>query len=133
MDIVDKRNYFILADIQKIDTCFQNMFSCFINVDGDIYACERFCGESKIGNVFNGFNNKLAQLLLEHFVERKNKLCSSCWAQRFCRMCMTGLNYTDDEMDVMCKKERDTIDLALKYYCDIKDWEQTIKNPICNQ
>lgn len=25
----------------------------------------------------------------------------------------------------MCNMERDTIDLALKYYCDLKDWEQT--------
>ena len=37
---------------------------------------------------------------------------------------MTGLNYTDEEMNFMCEMERDTIDLALKYYCDLKDWEQ---------
>lgn len=124
LDIVNKRNYLTLADELKIETCFQSLFSCFINVNGDVYACERFCGEAKIGNVFDGFDDMSAQILLRHFTERKNIFCSSCWAQRFCRMCMTGLNYTDEEMNFMCEMERDTIDLALKYYCDLKDWEQ---------
>lgn len=108
-----------------IKTCFQELYSCFINVDGDLYACEKFCGTAKIGNVKCGFDEQLALPLLKAFTDRKNKLCPFCWAQRFCRMCMTSLNYTDEEIKKMCNMERDTIDLALKYYCDLKDWEQT--------
>ena len=39
-------------------------------------------------------------------------------------MCMTSLNHTDAEITKMCDMERDTIELALKYYCELKDWEQ---------
>jgi uncharacterized protein len=124
IDIIDNRNYLKLPSELKIQTCFQGLFSCFVNVDGDLYACEKFCGESKVGNVKNGFKPELMVPLLNRFTNRKNKLCSSCWAQRFCRMCMTSLNYTDGEIMSMCDMERDTIDLALKYYCELKDWER---------
>lgn len=96
----------------------------FINVDGDLYACEKFCGGLSVGNVKDGINEGKAFALLNQFTERKNRLCSSCWAQRFCRMCMTSLNHTDAEITKMCDMERDTIELALKYYCELKDWEQ---------
>ena len=110
---------------RNIMTCFQELYSCFVNIDGDLYSCEKFCDAAKIGNVKYGFDEHLAYPLLQKFTERKNLLCSSCWAQRFCRMCMTSLNYEEDEIRKMCDMERDTIDLALKYYCDLKDWELT--------
>ncbi len=125
VNIIDRRSLHKLPNEQNIKTCFQELYSCFINVDGDLYACEKFCGTAKIGNVKCGFDEQLALPLLKAFSDRKNKLCPFCWAQRFCRMCMTSLNYTDEEIKKMCNMERDTIDLALKYYCDLKDWEQT--------
>lgn len=35
---------------------------------------------------------------------------------------MTSLNYTEVEIKKMCDMERDTIDLALRYYCEYRDW-----------
>lgn len=122
IDIVDNRNYLKLPSELNIQTCYQGLFSTFINVDGDLYACEKFCGTLNIGNVRQGIDENKAFSLLQQFTERKNHLCSSCWAQRFCRMCMTSLNYTEDEIKEMCDMERDTIDLALRYYCEYKDW-----------
>lgn len=125
IDIVDNRNYLRLPGSLKIHTCFQDLFSSFVNVNGEIYACEKFCGSLKAGDVKNGLDEQLIFPMLIRFTDRKNRLCSSCWAQRFCRMCMTSLNYTDDEITRMCEMERDTIDLALRYYCEYKDWLKT--------
>lgn len=122
IDMIDNRNYLKLPAELKIQTCYQELFSCFINVDGDLYACEKFCGALKVGNVSQGIDDNMVFSLLQQFTERKNHLCSSCWAQRFCRMCLTSLNYTEDEIKMMCNMERDTIDLALRYYCEYKDW-----------
>lgn len=122
IDIVDNRNYLKLPSELNIQTCYQGLFSTFINVDGDLYACEKFCGALNIGNVRQGIDENKAFSLLQQFTERKNHLCSSCWAQRFCRMCMTSLNYTEEEIKKMCTMERDTIDLALRYFCEYKDW-----------
>lgn len=126
IDIVDNRNYLKLPSELNIQTCYQGLFSTFINVDGDLYACEKFCGALNIGNVRQGIDENKAFSLLQQFTERKNHLCSSCWAQRFCRMCMTSLNNTEEEIKKMCNMERDTIDLALKYYCEYKDWVKSI-------
>lgn len=129
IDIIDNRNYLKLPAELKIQTCYQELFSCFINADGDLYACEKFCGALKVGNVRQGIDDNMVFSLLQQFTERKNHLCSLCWAQRFCRMCLTSLNYTEDEIKMMCNMERDTIDLALKYYCEYKDWAKlTNKN-----
>lgn len=122
IDIVDNRNYLKLPSELNIQTCYQGLFSTFINVDGDLYACEKFCGALNIGNVRQGIDENKAFSLLQQFTERKNHLCSLCWAQRFCRMCMTSLNYTEEEIKKMCTMERDTIDLALRYFCEYKDW-----------
>ncbi len=122
IDIVDNRNYLKLKSELNIQTCYQGLFSTFINVDGDLYACEKFCGALKVGNVREGLDENKTFSLLQQFTERKNHLCSTCWAQRFCRMCMTSLNYTEDEIKKMCDMECDTIDLALRYYCEYKDW-----------
>ena len=122
--IVEQRSLVPLMSELQIKTCYQNLFSCFVNVDGDVYSCEKFCDSFSIGNVFSGFDEKKMQTIMHLFKDRKNKFCKSCWAQRFCRMCLTGLNHTDDEIEHMCEMERDTIALALKYFCDKMDWEK---------
>ena len=42
-------------------------------------------------------------------------------------MCLTGLNHTENEIVKMCDMERDTIEIALKYFCEKIDWEQSQK------
>lgn len=125
ISIAERRTYALQPSELTIKTCFQDLFSCFINVDGELYACEKFCDELSIGNVHYGFDKKRMNRMLDAFTERKNKYCQSCWAQRLCRMCLTGLNHNDAEIEQMCNMERDTIELALKYFCDKVDWERT--------
>lgn len=127
ISIIEHRSYTHLIRVMKIKTCYQDLFSCYINADGDLYACEKFCEEFKMGDVNTGFDSTKTNVILQKFAERKNKFCKSCWAQRLCRMCLTGLNHTDDEIVRMCEMERDTIDLALKYYCEMIDWKQNTK------
>lgn len=123
ISIVGRRSLTPLLNHLRITTCYQDMFSCFVNVDGDLYQCEKFCDTYKIGNVCTGFDEQRMKEIQRTFTNRKNKFCHSCWAQRLCRMCLTGLNHTDEELMFMCKMERDTIELSLKYFCSVIDWE----------
>lgn len=125
--LIEGRPLSSIPDELNIITCYQDLFSCFINVYGDIYACEKFCDEYSIGNVKTGFDKIKMINILHLFAERKNKYCQSCWAQRFCRMCLTGLNHTENEIERMCDMERDTIEIALKYFCEKTDWDQANK------
>lgn len=123
INIISRRNYQELQSNLEIKTCYQDLYSCFINTNGQVYACEKFCNEFIIGNTVTGFDKEAIQRQTEFFTSRKNKLCNSCWALRLCRMCMTSMNYSDEELVHMCNMERDTIDLALRYFCEVKDWE----------
>ena len=123
ISIVEKRSLTTLLTHLRITTCYQDMFSCFVNVDGDLYPCEKFCDTYKIGDVYTGFDEQRMTEIQRNFTNRKNKFCHSCWAQRFCRMCLTGLNHTDQELVHMCEMERDTIELSLKYFCEMIDWK----------
>lgn len=128
ISIIGRRSYFPLSSDLTIKTCLQELSSCYVNVDGELYACEKFCDEYSIGNVFSGFDKNRMVKIIDVFTERKNRHCQSCWAQRLCRMCLTGLNHTDDEIEQMCKMERETIELALRFFCEKVEWEQ-VDNP----
>ena len=38
----------------SVVTCLEDMYRTFISAEGDIYICERFCSEYKIGSVDSG-------------------------------------------------------------------------------
>lgn len=119
--IVEERIFYTLPDQQTINTCLQEMYSCYINVYGQLYACEKFCDSLWIGSLEKGFDTDRMKDLVNVFVNRKNRLCSSCWASRLCRICLTCLNYDEDEMPRLCEMERDSIELALRFYCEMKE------------
>ena len=120
---IEDRQFFPLPEELAIKTCLSDMYEYFITVDGDIYPCEKFCTGFQIGTVFDDIDEKNAHTLLHRFVERKNKFCQDCWAVRLCGMCLTNLNFKDDDMPAMCKRERENCLLALKYYCEVKEFE----------
>ena len=77
VNIVYNRNYQNLPEDLKIETCFQKLISCFINVDGDLYACEKFCDNLRIGNVSDGINSELSCSFLKQ--RRGIILCWNFW------------------------------------------------------
>lgn len=119
--IVEERKFYPLPDQLTINTCLQEMYSCYINVYGQLYACEKFCDSLWIGSLEKGFDTDRMKDLLNAFVNRKNRLCTSCWASRLCRICLSCLNYDEGEMPYLCNMERDSIELALRFYCEMKE------------
>lgn len=132
INIIERRQFYNLPTQQNIITCLHEMYMCFINVSGDLYACEKFCGEHKIGSVERGFDNVAIKNLYSKFVSRKAKFCSDCWASRLCRMCLTSLNFKESEIPRLCEMEKETLELALKYYCEVKEFESVIKKNTTN-
>ena len=128
--IIENRTFYDLPHSQAVKTCLNEMYTCFINVEGLLYACEKFCGESSIGHVSSGFNLSKMNQLYYKLIERKNTHCTDCWASRLCRMCLTSLNFQDKDIPKLCQMEKDTLKLALKYYCEIKEYESVNKKTI---
>ena len=105
----------------ELETCLNNLDTCFINSEGILYSCEKINDNFIIGDVKNGFDIDKIQLINSLYSERVNKFCSKCWASRLCQRCLVDLNYPEEQHEIRCKYERGKVLLALKYYCLLKD------------
>ncbi len=118
---VKYRDYTIQPYSLTLSTCINIPSSCFISSDGNLYACERFCTPFKMGSITEGFDENKCKALNQQYIHLKNKFCSECWARRLCRRCAISLNYNELQFRQYCQNERMQIELALRYYCDLKE------------
>lgn len=123
INTVRRREYTVEPDTLQLLTCINIPNSCFISSDGNLYVCERFCTQYKLGSVAEGFDENKCKELNQKYIHLKNKFCSECWARRLCRRCAMNLNYTEEQILQYCKNERMQIELALKYYCELKEFK----------
>lgn len=126
--IIEYRDFNILPKQQRFVTCCHNPYSCFISSTGSLFICEKFNLNNEVGNIYSGFNIDSLRRIISVFTERKNSLCSKCWARRLCRICATNVNHTLQEFDFFCNRERQKIQLALKYYCEIQEFNHSYRN-----
>lgn len=124
--IIEHRAFFDLPKQQKFITCCHNPYSCFISSIGQLYVCEKFDSKHSVGNLDSGFNEAALKKINKIFTERKNSHCSKCWAKRLCRICATNVNHSIPEFEFFCNRERQKIQLALKYYCEIQECKHII-------
>jgi len=104
-------------NITTIYTCIEDMYRVFISTEGELYLCERFCSkQSIIGNVKYGLNETSIISLENKFINRRNNRCRNCKIVSICTFCISSLNYTDEEMDVLCKTEYETGILVSDFY-----------------
>lgn len=97
--------------------CVPGVNKLYVTVDGTFYPCEK-CFESnalKIGNINEGFNVKRVQAM-SNIGKLTEKQCKTCWAARFCSLCV--LKCVDVENDMLsscaklenCSKQKEIIE-----------------------
>lgn len=68
----------------------------FIDIDGNIWPCEKVSAESKhlcIGNVKTGIDIKKIENLL-NIGKLNSEACKNCWCIRFCDICIVSIDNT---------------------------------------
>ncbi|MCX7921471.1 MAG: Cys-rich peptide radical SAM maturase CcpM [Clostridia bacterium] len=105
--------------------CIPGVNRLFMNVNGDLYPCERVSESSetmKIGNVDTGFEIEKIRSLLNIGSLTEDK-CKNCWAFRFCYLCAAaadGLNELSAEIKASnCERVRANGENLLKDYCTL--------------
>lgn len=121
--IIEHRDFFELPKRQRFFTCCHNPYSCFISSSGNLFVCEKFNSNFIVGDIQKGFVKSALKKINDLFIERKNSHCSKCWAKRLCRICATNINHSVSEFEYFCNRERQKIQMALKYYCEIHEYE----------
>lgn len=124
--IIEHREFFELPKRQRFITCCHNPYSCFITSTGQLYVCEKFNEEFSVGALEDGFDEDALKYINKLFTKRKNSYCSKCWAKRLCRICATNVNHSILQFEWYCNQERQKLQLALKYYCEIQEYKHKI-------
>ncbi|MCL2203423.1 MAG: radical SAM protein [Defluviitaleaceae bacterium] len=85
--------------------CVPGVFRSFVDVDGNIYPCERISETSentKIGHVYHGLNMDSAMAML-NIGKLTAKQCLDCWAFTLCSAC---IKYALDSDGALSKEVR---------------------------
>jgi len=123
---IKRRDYKLPQSPKLLQTCLNIPNSCFISSEGELFICERFCNNFKVGNLHTGIEEKKCNEINLQYERRKNRYCSKCWAQRICRRCPIGLNFTESQFQEYCECEKMQLQLAIKYFCEILEFKHCI-------
>lgn len=124
-----------LADMEHPGgPCIPGAQRLFMDVNGNLYPCERVSEESeimRIGHIDSGFEyNKVRNLL--NIGQLTKDSCVNCWAFRFCSLCAASA----DELNELsakkkrsnCKATKDSLEDLLKDYCMLSEFEGSFDN-----
>lgn len=107
--------------------CVPGIQRLFVDVDGNLYPCERVSESSKavrMGHIDTGFDIDKARSLL-NIGKLTEKECKQCWAFRFCSSCAVqadDLEKLSAEKKLQnCAMIRAHIDNMMRDYCTMRD------------
>ncbi len=99
-----------------------------IDINGDIYPCQRFVGkkETCLGNVFTN-DNKQKEYLEKSYINSFEK-CSKCWIRNLCVGGCAYENYSvsgdiNTPYEAFCEFKKKTVTEAIKIYLRLSDEE----------
>lgn len=134
--LVDGRNRSRgLADIEHHGgPCVPGAQRLFVDVNGNLYPCERVSEESeimRIGHVDSGFEyDKIRNILNIGQITKDS--CVNCWAFRFCTLCAAFADELNElsgkKMKSNCKVTRNALEQQLKDYCMLNEFEYCFDN-----
>lgn len=108
--------------------CVPGHHKLFVDVEGNLYPCERVSETSpvmKMGNLDNGFDFNAAKRILNVGHVTKDE-CSKCWAFNFCTQCVAfadGVTEISRELRLQeCSRVRSTAEDMMKDYIVLQDY-----------
>ena len=103
--------------------CIPGLLRPFVDVDGNIYICEKADNKMPIGNIDIEFDfQKIDQIIVDTLKICTSK-CLNCWAIRLCGFCYVWLISGDlldkKKMDLICSNFRKSMSRYIIWYADI--------------
>lgn len=95
-------------------TCLNEIVSLFIDVDGNLYLCEKMGNNFCIGNIEKGLNLSMMKRLSILYNIRRTLLCSSCEYVMYCSRCIADMKMSYQEQREVCSLYKHNISLSNK-------------------
>lgn len=102
-------------------TCIPHNTKLYIDSNKQIGVCEKVADKYRIGNVYDGIDWERANGIVKEYYQRRVERCKYCPAVRMCDMCLTAIEYTDEQWDVLCHNEQVYAQIFMFLYCEMAE------------
>lgn len=87
-------------------TCLPNNTKLYIDTNLQIGVCEKMSDNYRIGNIKDGIDWVKANSVVRDYYNKRFERCKDCSAVRMCNMCLTAIEHTDEQWDILCHNEQ---------------------------
>lgn len=102
-------------------TCLPLNTKLYIDTSLNIGVCEKMSDSYRIGKVGEGIDLRVANAMVSEYYNRRVKRCKYCPAVRMCDMCLTAIEFSDEQWDLLCHNERVYMRLNMYLYCEMAE------------
>ena len=102
-------------------TCLPNNTKLYIDTNLQIGVCEKMSDNYRIGNIKDGIDWNKANTIVSDYYKRRVCRCKNCSAVRMCNMCLTAIEHTEEQWEVLCHNELAYTRVFLYLFCEMAE------------
>ena len=102
-----------------MSTCMPRNTKLYIDASKQIAVCEKISDSYRIGCVQDGIDWNKANSHVATYYKKRVQRCSHCSAIRVCDLCLTAIEFNDEQWDILCHNERVYAQLCMLLFCEM--------------
>ena len=102
-----------------MSTCMPFNTKLYIDASKQIAVCEKISDSYRIGTVKDGIDWSQANAHVRSYYNMREHRCARCPAIRVCDLCLTAVEFNDDQWDVLCHNEQVYAHLYMLLFCEM--------------
>lgn len=102
-------------------TCLPNNTKLYIDTNLQIGVCEKMSDNYRIGNIKDGIDWNKANTIVSDYYKRRVSRCKNCSAVKMCNMCLTAIEHTEEQWEVLCHNELAYTRVFLYLFCEMAE------------
>lgn len=110
-----------LDDVITMATCMPVNPRLYIDTKKQIAVCEKISDKYRIGDIENGIDRDKANDLVAKYYKKRVHRCAHCPAIRMCDLCLTAVEFNDEQWDVLCHNERIYTRINFWLFCEMAE------------
>lgn len=102
-------------------TCMPDNTKLYIDSNLEIGVCEKMSDNYRIGNIRDGIDWEKANDIVREYYRKRVDRCKFCHAVRMCNMCLTAIEHTDEQWDILCHNEQVYTRVFMYLFCEMAE------------
>lgn len=113
-----------IMDIDRpipMSTCMPINTKLYIDANKNIGVCEKIADKYRIGSIHTGIDWQKANVIVQDYYNKRIYRCKNCPIIGMCNLCLTAVEYTDEQWDVLCHNEQIYAQVFMYIFCEMAE------------